>query len=71
MIENEDTEMPTDLGSKGLALVGIMKYLKAFWNEKNKFPRLSSITIKECQSIWSKVNKGYAGDAPFPERSMF
>ena len=31
MIENEYTEMPTDLGSKGLDLEGIVKYLKGFW----------------------------------------
>ena len=29
--ENVYTKMPTDMGSNGLYLVGIMKYLKGFW----------------------------------------
>ena len=47
MIENEYTEMPTDLGSKDLDLLGIVKYLKGFWKRKTKFAWFSSITIKK------------------------
>ena len=47
MIENEYTEMLTDVGSKGLDLVGIMKYLKWIWKWRSKFGRFSFITIRK------------------------
>ena len=68
MGENEDTEMPTNLGSKGMDLVGIVKYLKKFWNRKGKFTRVSCIPINKFKSNLSRVKKGYQVGPAFPSK---
>ena len=46
MVANEDTKGPTALGSKGLYMIGIMKYMNRFWNGKANFTGFSGLTYK-------------------------